>query len=158
MGWDLLVGEGSIGLGILGLLLGAEFLDGGGYFVLAGELPVLGWVVGRKVGNLRAELLQQGAGFGQFVAMNVGLAIRPRPLVGREGVLLRLLAVADGEPQVREGAVGWPPCVCELLSFAAWIVKLAEVELGEGELGFRRRIGLSDSARHCHGLVEALNS
>src|ERR1039458_7094801 len=30
------------------------------------------------------------------------------------------------------------------------------MELGEGELGLRRRIGLSDSARHADGLAKAL--
>src|ERR1019366_1548361 len=96
---------GSALRAILGFLFGAEFLDGGGHVVLPGELFILGRVVGRQIGNLRAELLQQGAGFVQFVAPDIRLAIRPGPLVGRVGVLRRPLAVADGKPQVREGAV-----------------------------------------------------
>jgi hypothetical protein len=43
-----------------------------------------------------------------------------------------------------------------LLGLAAWIGELTKLELGEGELGLRRRIGLADSACHAHGLAEAL--
>ena len=52
--------------------------------------------------------------------------------------------------------MGWPPRACELLGLAAWIGELTKLELGEGELGLRRRIGLADSACHAHGLAEAL--
>jgi hypothetical protein len=44
----------SILLGVVGFLLGPEFLDGGGHFVLPRELFILGRVVRRQVGDLRA--------------------------------------------------------------------------------------------------------
>jgi len=124
-------GRRSILLAILGFLLGPEFLDSGGHFILPWELLILGRVVGRQVGNVRAEFLKQGAGFVQFVALDIRLAISPGRFVGLKGMLLRLLAVTDGKPQVGEGTVGQPPCVCQLLSLAAWIGELTKVELGE---------------------------
>src|SRR6185295_13338782 len=60
---------------------------------------VLCEIVGREVWNWDAKLVQQFGGFGEFVAMHKRLAIGPGPLVGCEGVALRLFEIADGLPE-----------------------------------------------------------
>jgi hypothetical protein len=86
--------------------LEAQFGDSGGYFVLPGEFFVFGWVVGGQVGDWHAEGLEEGSGFGEFIAVNVGFAVGPCPFVSFKGVLSGFVLFADGEPQVRQCAVG----------------------------------------------------
>ena len=102
------------------------------------------------------EFLQQGTGPVEFVAPNVGLAVGPGPLVGREGVLFRPLAVAYRKPQVREAPVGGIDGLGKVLGLVAGIRKLAKMESDERELGLRPRrspIGLPGFAGHVDGLV-----
>ena len=63
--------------GLLGFLLGPQFVDGGGDLVLPGEFLILGRIVGGQVRDVCAELLQQGAGLVQFVALDVGFTVGP---------------------------------------------------------------------------------
>jgi hypothetical protein len=71
-------------------------------------------------------------------------------------VLFGLVLIADGEPQVGKAAMEGFSCVGELFGLAALVGELALVEPGEGELGLRCRIGLSDSPRHADGFLKAL--
>ena len=71
-------------------------------------------------------------------------------------MLLRLIVVTDGKPQLREFAVSYLFRVGELLSLAASVGKLTEMELGEGEQRLRCFGALSDFASHANGLLKAV--
>ena len=62
-------------------LLGAEFLEGGASFFLPGERDVFGRVVRLEGGNGDVEFLEKFDGLGEFVTVDVGLAVAPGPLV-----------------------------------------------------------------------------
>lgn len=63
-------------------LLRPQFLDGGDHLILPGQFLILVRVVVRQVGDRNAESLQQPAGFVQFVAEDIRLAIGIRAAGG----------------------------------------------------------------------------
>lgn len=123
----------------LGFLSGPDFFDGGADVGFPGERFVLGWVVGREVGDGDVHLLEQFGGLGEFVAVHIRLAVGPSPFVGGQRVSLHLRGVAEGEPELGEESMRGLSQLAQSLGLALRLGELAEVMLGQGESGGGRR-------------------
>ena len=131
---------------LLGFLLGAGLLDGGGDFGFHGQLTVFGGLVDRGGRDVRAEGLEDCAEFVGVVPEDVGLT-------GRSACRGR---GRRGRGRVRPGLGVDPGCVGEPFGFFVRGVELAEVELGEREPGFDSRIVSIDFAVQWQRLSEAV--
>src|SRR5258706_6587675 len=90
------------------------------------------------------------------MAVNIRLAIRPRPLVGGERVLLRLLLIADSVPQLREAKMVTIFHVRETLGLISSGGQSTKMEVGDGQPHFRILTGLPNLARHLYGHTETI--
>lgn len=151
----LLRGLLRLHLGVAGGVFGAQFFDGGHDLVLPGELRVLRGVVGRQGGHGHAQLRQQGGGLFQLVAVHVGLAIRPCPALGGQGVGPGLLWLAQGVPEPGQPALVPPRRPGQALRLGPRISQSAQVVLRQGEAGLFLGAGQRALAGQTHGLGKA---
>ncbi|MFO1044997.1 MAG: hypothetical protein U0941_24750 [Planctomycetaceae bacterium] len=117
----------SICLALLGLLLCTQLFDCRSYLIFPRQFLILGGVVGREVGDGDVHMPEQFGGLGEFVAVDIGLAVGPGLFVGGEGVVSGFLGVADGKPELGEEAMRGVAELGQALGYFSGIGELAEV-------------------------------